>query len=286
MYCIIKSALLPLAFVASTCAFAGNVPDSAFYVGLGASASNVSYQNQNITAVGISDVYSTSNGQLISSGSAGGPPVNVNLGSSTTIAPSIQAGYFKKFDESSYLWGAKFAYTYNNTSSTSSAFLVPQYGAFGSTPFTGNAIMQSYSSTLQQQIGFLPYLGKSFNDAYLYLGVGPTLSQVTSKVNGVVGFADINGQRSDISGSPQSFTANNWVWGWQASVGGTYFLDKEWFLEAGYTYGMTANYTANMSGPFTNVSASSGRTYTGSLIGAASGYLTTNIVTVSINKAF
>lgn len=279
---IILCALMASAGPAS----AGELPDSAFHVGLGGSASSVSFKNQNIWALGISDVYNTSSGQLISSGSAGGPSVIANLDTANQLAPSVQAGFFKKIAGSTYLWGAKLGYSYNDTSSTSSAFLVPQYGAFGSTPFTGNALIRSYQSNLKQQFNILPYVGKSFDRSYVYAGAGATYSQINSQVNGVVGFADINGQRTDISGAPQSFSANNWVWGWQASLGGSYFLDKEWFIDMSYTYGRTNSYTAALSGPFTNVSATSGRTYTGSLIGTASGYLTTNSVAVSINRAF
>ena len=265
---------------------AGNLPDSALYAGLGGSLNSVSYRDQSVWALGISDVYSTSTHELLASGTADGPPVNVNLSTETALGPNAQIGYFRKFDDPAYLWGGKFTYAYPSASSTTSPFLIPQYGSFGTTPFTGNALVQSYQSTLQQQASFLPYLGKSFQDGFAYLGIGPTLSQVTSKVNGVVGFADINGQRGDISGAPQSFTKNNWVGGWQAGIGGTYFFDRTWFLDLSYTYGRTAHYTADLGGAFTNVSASSGRTYVGNLIGTASGYLITNAIALTVNKTF
>ena len=267
-------------------AAAGEMPDSAFHIGLGGSASSVNFNAPSVSALGISDVYNTSSGQLISSGSAGGPPVNADLDSANKLAPSVQAGYFSKFAGSTYLWGAKFAYTYVDASSSSQAFLVPQYGSFGATPFTGNALIRSYQTSLRQQVNFLPYLGKAFADGYAYIGAGPTYSKINTKANGVIGFADINGQRSDISGAPQSFSANNWVWGWQASLGGSYFIDKEWFVDVNYTYGVTNGYSADLSGPFTNVSAASGRTYTGSLIGSGASHLTTNAVAFSINRAF
>lgn len=277
--------LLTFVLIAVASPMSHAVPDQALYLGVGASANWVNYINQDLSAVGISNVYSNSTGAIMSSGSAGGPPVNANLNSSNAFGPTAQIGFFKKFEDKNYLWGAKLAYSYIDASSTSGHLRLPQQGSFGTDPFTGNALVQSYQSTLRQQFSFLPNLGRSFDWGYLSLGIGPTISQINSKVNNLVGFADINGQRSDITGSPQSFSDTQWVWGGAASLSGTYFLDESWFLDLSYTFTRTANYTLDFNGSFSNATSST-TTTKGSLIGNATGYLSTNALSLTLNKAF
>jgi hypothetical protein len=90
----------------STPAFAQGVPNKAFYVGLGGSASVTNFSDQSIDATGISNVYDTSSGAFITSGQAGGPPVDRSLDSSEALPPFVQAGYFQQFADSKWLWGA------------------------------------------------------------------------------------------------------------------------------------------------------------------------------------
>ncbi len=259
--------------------------DDAIFIGVGASANWVNYINQDISALGISSVYSNSTGALLNTGSAGGPPVNVNLSSSNAFGPTAQIGFFRKFEDKNYLWGAKLAYSYIDATSTSGRVRIPQQGSFGTDPFTGNAIAKSYQSTLRQQFSFLPYLGRSFDWGYVSLRLGPTVSQINSKVNDLVGFADINGERTDITGTAQSFSDTQWVWGGATSLSATYFFDKSWFLDLSYMFTRTANYTLDFNGSFSNVTSST-TTTTGSLIGSATGYLSTNAVSLTLNRAF
>lgn len=279
----IKLLFVTLAVSLSTLAHA--VPENAFYAGVGASANWVNYINQDISALGISSVYSNSTGALESSGSAGGPPVNVNLKSSNAFGPTAQVGYFSKFNNQEYLWGVKLAYSYIDATSTSGHLRIPQQGTFGTDPFTGNALAQSYQSTLRQQFSLLPNVGKSFNWGYVSLGIGPTISQINSKVNDLVGFADINGHRTDITGTAQSFSDTQWVWGGAASLSATYFIDSAWFLDLSYLFTRTANYTLDFNGSFSNVTSST-TTTKGSLIGNATGYLSTNAVSLTLNRTF
>lgn len=263
---------------------ASRVPDSAFFVGLGGSANSVEFNDQDLQATGISNTYDTASGALLASGSAGGPAVDLSLDSQSSLSPMLQLGYFQHFAGSPWLWGGKFSYNYLSTSSTTKNFLIPQYGSFGATPFTGNAVVHSFETEIKHQMALVPYIGRSFADGYLYAGAGLTLSEVNNKIDGLIGFADINGTRTDISGAPQNFSSSQWAHGAIGTLGGTYFLDSSWFLDFSYDYAVTENRTARYSEPFTNPTPS--KTYTGTLIGSSSGSITTQSLVLSINKAF
>jgi opacity protein-like surface antigen len=180
--------------------------------------------------------------------------------------------------------GGKFSYSYLDSSSSSSTFLIPQYGSFDGTPFTRNAVTRSFQATVDQQIALIPYLGYSFEKSFIYFGGGPTLTRVKTEVNDLVGFADINGVRTDISGPAQSFSSSEWVYGGAITMGTTYFLDQSWFVDINYTFSATQNSTANYYSTFDHVDGST--TYKGELIGSSEGSTTTQSVGVSINKAF
>jgi hypothetical protein len=268
---------------------ASNVPDTALFLGLGGSYNAFNFGTQNVYAVGTSNVFQ--NGILTSTGSAAGP-ANVYIGPGSTLAFSVQGGYFQKFLGSNWLWGAKFAYSYLGATSNVRNALLPQAGSFtatGSTtpvPFTGNALVGSYQTNIIQQMALIPFIGRSFEKSFVYAGAGPTLSQTRTNLNGLIGFADINGTRTDVSGTPIDLSSSGWVYGGAAVVGATYFLDPSWFIDFSYTFAMTANQTSNYSSPFTNPNGTNGSTIVGTLVGTSSGKVITQGVTASVNKAF
>jgi hypothetical protein len=258
------------------------VPNSGAYIGLGFGANSTQFNDQQLQATGISTATNMSNGNV----STGGPPVGIGMSSNNSIAPSIQAGYFQKFQESTYLWGAKFSYSYmGGSNSTTNRILIPQYGTYPSgASFTGNAVAASYQKTIKNQISLIPYFGQSFDRGTIYFGVGPTISQVNTKINNLIGFADLNGVRTDVSGTPQSFSATQWAYGGAAMLGGTYFLDKAWFLDFSYSYAMTQNKTSNYYSTFDNPGTTT--SYKGSLIGSSTGTATVQTIGLTINKLF
>jgi hypothetical protein len=262
------------------------VPNSGAYLGLGLSANSTQYSGQQVQATGISTVTNTASGREVGGGTAGGPPVGVAMGNQSSIAPTIQAGYFQKLKDSSYLWGAKFSYSYmGGSTTTTDGIRIPQYGSYkNGTTFTGTAIADSYQKTINHQISFIPYFGKSFERSTVYFGVGPTISQVKTKINNLIGFADIKGVNTDISGSPQNFSSTQWVYGGAATFGGTYFLDKEWFLDFSYTYSMSQNKTNNYYSTYNNPGTP--LTYSGSLIGSSTGTSTVQALGLILNKVF
>jgi hypothetical protein len=196
-------------------------------------------------------------------------------------------GYFQHFAGSNWLWGAKFSYSYLGTTSTNQSVVIPQVGSFtsaNSDTFTGNVVVRSYQTSINHQMALMPLIGRSFERSFVYFGAGPTLSQTESHLNGVIGFADINGTHTNITGTASNFSSSPWVRGGAAAVGATYFFDHSWFLDLSYTYAMTKTHTSDFAGPF--MSSTSGYVDVGILSGSYSGRATTQSLTISINKAF
>jgi hypothetical protein len=63
-------------------------------------------------------------------------------------------------------------------------------------------------------------------------------------VNGLVGFANIIGVPSDISGATVDFTGSGWVYGGAAMVGATYFLSP--ILVSGFQLQLRHDGKANL----------------------------------------
>ena len=208
------------------------------------------------------------------------------MASQLTLAPNAQIGYFNRFWNSDWLWGAKLGYSYIGSTSATPNAIIPQVGSFtaggSTTAFTGNALVGSFRTALTHQISLLLFIGHSFDRFTVYLGAGPSLSQVQTKLNGVVGFADVNGAHTQITSQPTDFFASQWVYGGAFAVGTTCYLNRFWFLDFSYSLDMTANQTSNFSAPFTNAA----NTEVGTLTGNSTGKVLTQAVTVTINRAF
>jgi hypothetical protein len=281
-------------YVAAQSSSVSIVPQSAMYVGLGASENSIGYNNQNTYGRGTSYTPPATNAlgqpQASITGAAAGS-TGVTLPNQNTAAPSLQAGFFNHFANSEWMWGGKFAYSYLGTTSSSQNMLIPQSGGFTQggvfTPFNGNYVVRSYQSTINHQMSFMPYFGKSFERSFVYFGAGPTLAQTKYNINQITGFADINGLTTSVTGlsQPSSYSASQWTWGAGAVIGGTYFIDKSWFLDMSYTYSVTGNPTANWGGNWSD-SPAVGAPRTGTNAGTSSGNITTQAVTITLNKAF
>ena len=124
---------------------APTLPNGGFFGGLGGSYNAINFGTQNVYAVGTSNTYS--GGALVATGTAAGP-ANIYMPSQSSFAPEAQLGYFQHFAGSNWLWGAKFSYSYLNTTATYPNLVIPQTGSFVAggvtTPFTGNALVGSY----------------------------------------------------------------------------------------------------------------------------------------------
>ena len=103
------------------------MPNSAFFLGLGASANWTNFGHQHVYAIGTSNVFT--DGVLSASGSAQGP-TNIHMEDRFAFAPSFQGGYFQRFGASDWLWGAKLSYNYLGATSTNNNSIIPQFGTY------------------------------------------------------------------------------------------------------------------------------------------------------------
>jgi hypothetical protein len=273
------------------------VPDYALFVSFGGSFNSVNFGDQDVIAIGTSVL--SQDGDIIATGSAfppdnapGGTPIEMDT--EVNLAPSVQAGYFEHIGSSDWLWGAKFTYDYLGTTSNFRRPIFPQVGTFTEgtddpVPFTGNAVALSTQTELVQQIALRPFIGHSFERGFVYFGGGPTVSQERISILQLVGFADINGNRGDISGAPQDFSDTGWVWGGSAEVGVTYFFDRSWFLDCSYVLGFTGKHAFDFSSTFSSTfteADGSELTQAGTLVGSSTWNAISQGIGFRIGKAF
>lgn len=267
------------------------VPPSAFFGGLGGGWSSGSFGNQNVYGIGTSysPPYGVKSAQI---GSAQGS-TGLELDSQSALTPLIQAGYFQHIYDSQWMGGGKFSYSYLDIGSANSQQQIPQAGGFTEngayTPFTGNYLVQSYRQTINQQISLIPFIGRSFERSYLYLGVGPTTVKTKTLIEDITGFesaADIPTTPTGI-GLGKKYATNQWLFGGVAMIGATYFIDPTWFVDISYTYSMTETKSSGWGGPWTDTDTQRGSsTRTGTNTGTSSGSVNIQAIMVTINKAF
>ena len=283
---LVLAALLPA--LTAQGAQAQTLPAQAFYLGLGGAYADADFGRQDVFAVGTSDVYE--GGTLVATGTAAGP-ARFSMPDASGLAPALQGGYFRQAPGGDWVWGTKLSYAYLDASASLRDVRMPQAGEFTTvatgevTPFTGNAVAQSYETGVTHQFALMPFAGRTFERGFFYLGAGPTLSRVETEIGGLVGFADIDGVRQDISGPPQDFSSSDWVWGGAVTVGVTYFVSEQLFLDLSYAYGRTRTYEGDYSSSFVNPAAD-GRTTEGTLVGSSSRRLETQVVAFTLNWAF
>jgi len=270
--------------LASTAANGSLVPRSALFLGVGASVNATSFPDQYLYAQGVSDIFQ--NGTQVAYGSAGGSTFP-SLDSDVNISPVAQLGYFRHFENSDWLWGAKFSYNYLDAEASNNNVLVPQYGSFvssNSDTFSGNVYLRSYETRIKHQMALMPFIGRSFDRSFFYVGAGPSLAQTETSLNGMIGFAAINDTHENITGAPANFSSSQWAFGGAATVGATYFLTSEWFIDASYTYTVTNSSNRTFSGYF--ASSSDGYDDTGIISGNYSGSFHTQEFKITLNRAF
>ncbi|MFG1480959.1 hypothetical protein V5F53_20215 [Xanthobacter sp. V4C-4] len=263
---------------------AGGVPQKGVFVGVGGSANFSTFVDQDVFGQGLSKIYSGET--LVARGEAGGS-TSPYLAAQTDFAPMAQFGYFDHFAGTSWMWGAKFTYNYLNASSTQDNFLIPQAGYYTgevSGVLKGNVYAHGYTMKATNQFELVPFLGYSFDKSFVYLGAGPTLTQIKSELNGLVGFASLFGDHLDLTGAPRNFSSTNWVWGGTVSTGVTYFLAPDWFVDLNYSYTVSTTKTNRFASPFSTLN--DGYTFTGLALGTYSGSADVQAVMVSINKVF
>lgn len=265
------------------------VPRHGFFGGIGLGLQAVDFGHQSLYAIGTSRNYSE--GALVSAGSAWGPG-SADPSTPVTAAPEVHLGYYRHFGTSPWLWGFRVSYADLLAEATQYDVGIPQGGVIvyaGSQsyqPFTGTAVVQSYRVQADSRFGAMPFLGHDFGPGFVYLGLGGTMTHATTELNGLVGYATINGQNVDVSGAPQDFQSSGWVLGAGATLGGTYFVTHNWFLDIAYSFTETAAQVGRYVSSFTNTTTNPGVTTTGGLYGQSSERIITHGITISINRHF
>lgn len=265
------------------------VPQSAFFGGLGINASSVNFTNQHVYAGGTT----WQSGPVLGQGAGS---IDFVLDSNSAPVPFVQAGYFKHFSSSPWMWGGKLSYSYLDISADRS-LLIPQTGSVtdisgGSAtiyPFSGNYTVQTYEQTLNHQISLVPLIAQSFEKSFLYLGVGPTFSQTKLTIQNMaspIAFIDGGIPTSPTGvGNGSNYSTNQWLFGGVAMVGGTYFISPTWFVDLSYSYSISGTTNSSWGGPWTDTLAS-GDLRIGHNSGTSSGSVNNQALSVSINKVF
>jgi len=268
------------------------VPRSLFFAGAGAGLGIVASGEQSVFNKGISSIFD--NGVLLGTGTADGPPVTPDLGAEVTGVPLGQLGYFRHFGDSDWLCGVKFSYSYlGATNLAAHNLVIPQVGT-GTVPnvssFEGFSVTKSYEVFVDHQMTMAPFVGRSFNNSFVYIGAGPSLSHVGASLNDLVGFATfpkgslLPGLR-DVSGRPQSDEQSQWAFGVAASGGLTYFITPSWFLDVNYTFSHPFPSKFHTQLPYRN-DIYSPIVFEGTLIGDYTAKVNTHLITISLNVGF
>jgi opacity protein-like surface antigen len=268
-----------------------NVPRSLFFAGAGAGLGVLNSGEQSVFNKGISSTFDA--GVLLGNGTADGPPVAPTLHAKADLVPFAQLGYFRHFGDSDWLWGAKGSYTYMGATLAGQNLIIPQVGTStipGVPGFEGFSVTRSYEVFADHQLSLVPFVGRSFDNTFVYAGAGPSLSHVGARLNDLVGFATfppgslVPGLR-DVSGLPQSVSNTQWAWGVAASAGATYFITPRLFLDLNYTFSQPFPHSSHVVSPFRN-ELYSPVVFTGTLIGDYTAKSSTHAITLSINFGF
>ncbi len=208
---------------------------------------------------------------------------NYNV-SSNRLAPLIQLGYWRPFNET-WLWGvtAQWEYLgYQTANVNSSRGQYIQNASFSSINFFGPDVLRDFTSqtNINNEVLLLFYLGMQMQQSYVYLGLGPALFTASNNIY-VSSVHTPHGGSNLVS---TSVGANNTLWGGAAQVGFNLYLNPIWFLNFSYTYLKSTTGSFNNSANATKLNGGSAGPTTLNLNRAIR--WSTQEVTLSINKVF
>jgi hypothetical protein len=283
-----KWIILSASFLSSACFSAdSNIMHDGLFLGLGANYNSINL-TQTSWGEGVSNIQTSTgaNSNGIAQGT-GAPFHNTD----NTFAPEVQAGYFRHIGNTENLYGFKFAYQYLGATATNSNLYIPQLGTSTSSTGVTSSLFgyvnaDSVQVSMNHELNFLAFIGRSFGNKYFYIGAGPSLFNLQSSNYYSIGYAEFEGVTLNVTGLVSYSTPSIWAWGGVAEIGMTYFISPTWFIDASYNYAVTGHTTINHSQTFTNSSsvgttsyATSGTLYTKDTLS-----LNNQSVTLSINK--
>ena len=263
-------------------------PETSVFLGIGLGTSIVSYDTQYLYNLGLSRIYK--NGELVAIGGADGPAIpDPTFPASKSLAPAGQIGFYSRYKESNWIFGAKATYSFLNSYSNREVLAIPQYGTStdpSTNSFDGTSY-NTYSIDAKNQFTIMPFIGRKYSKGYFYAGAGLGLTDVEVNVDDVVGYALLNGIETDISGEAQNFSDSKLGLGVALSAGVTYFLNNSLFLDFNYTYSKPNVAEFNIASPYRNpAEGSSELGFEGTLIGSATRDISTNTILLTLNWVF
>lgn len=263
-------------------------PEKSFFLGIGLGTSIVSYDTQYLYNLGLSRIYKDD--ELVAIGGADGPAMpNPTFPTSKNLVPAGQIGFYSRYKESNWIYGAKATYSFLNSYSNKEVLAIPQYGTStdpSTNSFDGTSY-NTYSIDAKNQFTIMPFIGRKYSKGYFYAGAGLSLTDVQVSVDDVVGYALLNGVETDISGEAQNFSDSRLGFGIALSAGVTYFLSNSLFLDLNYTYSRPNVAEFNIASPYRNpAEGSSELGFEGTLIGSATRDISTNTILLTLNWAF
>ena len=273
------------------------VPFSGFFAGVGVSRSYYNFTNLDSYSQGVSKGYSLIHRSEYTGAASGSTNTGLLNGVSNS-SPAAQLGYFQKFSKSSqWVWGVKATYAFLNAETQSDKpLLVPQSGSY--TPptvgpsqgqLTGNVVIKSVTARVNNQIGLLPIIGRTYRRGFFYLGGGPSWSQAIISNNGVDG-TSVDVATGKINSQTDrdrfNFTGSSWSVGWQATAGATYFIDSKTFFDLSYSYAQTGYQSIPYSAQFRGLDIRAGTLNEGTLSGNTNGAIANQSVILTINRRF
>ncbi|MGJ0533995.1 outer membrane protein [Methylocystis sp.] len=267
------------------------VPKSALAIGVGGNLNLTTFDQQNLDWAGTSNNFD-GKGLFFAHGFAQWS-TKVNLIPQLRIAPVGQVSYFNHIGDSNWLWGSKFSYTYLDSQSSRSNVFIPQFGAVtftvggqDSLRFFGTGYLQSYQMRINHQLVLTPFIGRQFSNGFIYLGAGPSYSQIQTNLNNLTGFRHSEGATINQTALPANYQNSHWVWGGAATAGVTYFLTPSWFVDLNYTFSQTRStrsyYLAWYAAPVPGTDITS----IGYIPASTAGALNTQSFNASLNFAF
>lgn len=267
-----------------------NMSTAGVYVGLGGTYNSVAVNNK-LYAFGTSNTYT--NDVLTTYGSAGGYS-NSLPSTHSMFSPQVQVGFNRFFTDRRDYWGIKSTYQFLNAHAVTYNVPIAQYGAYvdagtgllKSSAFAGNVVAESTQVSTNHQINLFALVGHVFDKFNLYLGAGPTVFGMQSKIENAFPFANIDGISTSQSDFPISYSRSMWSWGGGAQLGMTYQFSPSWFVDFNYTYAAASSRW--VTNPVDNIGKKpvAGVSSTGILYANSSQSVSTQAFAIAVNKSF
>ena len=230
---------------------------SGLFLGLGGSF-NLTNFNQDFNGELISKVGCPScQGPIVIVGDINGRGKLKLNNNRSVFAPNVQAGYISNFENN--FWGVKYLYQYLNATSNYKFVSAPLQGTYTSTLgdgiVTGRVSAEFLQTQVNQEMMLLAFIGRSFTNSGVYLGLGPALLETRSHISGISAEASTAPIVYNflITGSSNTASNTNWIWGGAAQIGYSYFLGPTWFIDFNYTYALAANFKNKNSSRFRTI---------------------------------